>query len=98
MNYKELNAVIVIIILNFKLFNQTDRFHTTYHLYENEEKFKLTDVMEFHFIEMSKLIKDWKNDKLDPSNDVLVRWLLLLGMVDRRKNKVYDDIYNTLEG
>ncbi|HLR69793.1 MAG TPA: PD-(D/E)XK nuclease family transposase [Virgibacillus sp.] len=65
--------------------------------FEDEEKFKLTDVMEFHFIEMPKLIKAWKDEKLDPWNDVLARWLLMLGMVDHRNNKVYDDIYYELE-
>src|SRR5699024_2540757 len=68
-----------------------------YHLSEDEEKFRLTDVMEFHFIEMSKLIKDWKNEKLNPENDVLARWLLMPGMVDHRNEKVYDDIYKELE-
>src|SRR5699024_3892959 len=47
--------------------------------------------------EMSKLMKDWKAEKLDPINDVLARWLLMLGMVDRRNGKVYDDIYKELE-
>lgn len=97
MSYKELQPVIAINIMNFNLFQQTDRFHTMYHLYEDEEKFKLTDVMGFHFIEMPKLIRDWKNGNLDPWNDVLVRWLLMLGMVDYRNKKVYDDIYQELE-
>src|SRR5699024_5218429 len=79
-SYKELNPVIAINILNFDIFHQTDHFHTTYRLYESEEMFKLTDTMEFHFIEMSKLIRDWKLEKLDPWNDVLARWLLMLGM------------------
>ncbi|MBP1969205.1 putative transposase/invertase (TIGR01784 family) [Virgibacillus natechei] len=91
MTYGQLQPVIAINILNFDLFDQTDRFHTSYHLYEDEEKFKLTNVMEFHFIEMSKLIRDWKLDKLNPWDDVLARWLLMLGMVDRRNGKVYDD-------
>jgi len=47
---------------------------------------------------MSKLMKDWKAEKLDPINDVLARWLLMLGMVDRRNGKVYDDIYIKKEG
>lgn len=97
MSYKELNAVIAINILNFDLFKQTERFHTSYHLYEDEEKFKLTDTMEFHFIEMSKLIRDWKAEKLDPWDDLLARWLLLLGIVDRRKGEVYEDIFKELE-
>src|SRR5699024_10389417 len=98
MHYAELRPVIAINILNFDLFNQTERFHTSYHLYEDEEKFKLTNIMEFHFIEMVKLIKDWKVDKLDPRNDVLARWLLMLGMVDHRNSEIYDDIYLELEG
>ena len=97
MGYKELNPVIAINILNFDLFHQTERFHTTYHLYEDEEKFRLTDTMEFHFIEMSKLIRDWQAEKLNPWDDLLARWLLLLGIVDRRKGKIYDDIFKELE-
>lgn len=97
MAYKELRPVIAINILNFDIFGQTNRFHTSYHLYEDEDQFKLTNVMEFHFIEMGKLIKDWKEDKLDPWNSILARWLLLLGMVDSRNDKVYDDIYQELE-
>lgn len=97
MGYKELHSVIAINILNFSIFDQTERFHTTYHLYEDEENFKLTDTMEFHFIEMSKLIHDWKAEKLNPWDDLLARWLLLLGIVDRRKGKVYNDIFKELE-
>src|SRR5690625_2925524 len=79
MIYKELRPVIAINILNFNLFDQTERFHTSYHLYEDEEGFKLTDIMEIHFIEMPKLIQAWKVEKLDPWNHALARWLLLLG-------------------
>src|SRR5690625_1813660 len=42
-------------------------------------------------------MKDWKNNKLDPWNDVLARWLLLLGMVDHRNGKIYDEIFKELE-
>ncbi|MBP1970296.1 putative transposase/invertase (TIGR01784 family) [Virgibacillus natechei] len=97
MSYKQLRPVIAINILNFDLFKQTERFHTSYHLYEDEEQFELTDMMEYHFIEMGKLIQAWKDDKLDPWNSVLARWLLMLGMVDHRNKKIYDDIYAELE-
>lgn len=97
MGYKELRPVIAINILNFSIFDQTERFHTTYHLYEDEENFKLTDAMEFHFIEMTKLIRDWKGNKLNPWDDLLARWLLLLGIVDHRNGKVYEDIFKELE-
>lgn len=97
MGYEELSDVISINLLNFNVFNQTERFHTMYHLFEDEEHFKLTSVMEFHYIEMPKLLKAWKENQLDPWNDVLARWLLLLGIVDHRNKKVYEDIYHELE-
>lgn len=94
---KKFRPIISINILNTNLFEYSDRFHTIYHLYENEERFKLTDMVEFHFIEMEKLISGWKEDKLDPWNDILVRWMLMLGMVDHRNDKIYLDIYQELE-
>ncbi|MEJ8766536.1 Rpn family recombination-promoting nuclease/putative transposase [Oceanobacillus sp. HCA-5259] len=97
MGYDELSDVISINLLNFNIFDQTERFHTMHHLFEDEEQFKLTGVMEFHYIEMPKLLKAWKEDQLDPWNDVLARWLLLLGMIDHRNKKFYEDIYRELE-
>lgn len=96
--YKTLPPVIMINILNFNIFTkETDAFHSTFHLYEDHKKFPLTDVMEIHFIEMPKLIQAWYAALLDPWNDVLARWLLLLGSVDQRNKKVYADIYKELE-
>lgn len=97
MNYKTLQPVIAINIMNFNLFKETKKFHTAYHLYEQEEKFKLTDTMEFHFIEMPKLIRAWQLEKLNPWDDILARWLLFLGIVDHRNEKVYEDIFKELE-
>lgn len=97
MGYTELKPTIAINILNFTLLPETDLFHTTYHLYEDDEKFRIDDVMEFHFIEIPKLLNHWKENRLDPWNDVLARWLLLLGIVDQRKKKVYEDVYKELE-
>lgn len=45
-------------------------------------------------LDIRQLIMDWKDDKLDPWNSVLARWLLLLGMVDHKNKKVYDDKNN----
>ena len=96
-SYSELQPVIAINIMNFNLFDKTKPFHTRYHLHEDVEKFKLTDVMEFHFVEMPKLMQAWRVGKLNPWDDVLARWLLLLGMVDHKNDKVYNDIYQELE-
>ncbi|WP_157764832.1 hypothetical protein [Solibacillus sp. R5-41] len=35
---------------------------------------------------------------LEPLNDILAGWLLLLGMVDARKKRGYEGIYKELEG
>ncbi|WP_301107447.1 Rpn family recombination-promoting nuclease/putative transposase [Sporosarcina sp.] len=97
MAYRELNPVITVNLMNFNLFHQTDSFHTTFCLYEQEKRFRLTDMMEMHFVEMPKLIRAWKEGKLDPRDDVLARWLLLLGIVDQRNGEIYDDILKELE-
>src|SRR5690625_4497147 len=97
MGYRELRPVIAINILNFETFDKTDQFHTIYHLYEDTKKLQLTDMMEFHFIEISKLMNSWKSNQLDPWDDILARWLLMLGMVDHRNEKIYCDIYKELE-
>ncbi|MDY0407459.1 Rpn family recombination-promoting nuclease/putative transposase [Virgibacillus soli] len=96
MNDNEILPVVSIHILNEHIFDQTERFHTIYHLYEDRDKFRLTNEVEVHFIEMPKLLRDWKREKLYPWNDVFVRWLLILGMVDGRKGVVHEDIYKTL--
>lgn len=44
---------------------KTKKFHTIFHLKEQEELFPLTNTMELHFIEMPKLIQDWKERKLE---------------------------------
>lgn len=96
-SYIHLKPTITVNILNFNLFPQTDLFHTTFHLYEDEEKFRLDDQLELHFIEIPKLLKQWKAQLLNPWDDVLARWLLLLGIVDHRNGRVYEELYKELE-
>jgi len=38
MGYKELKTVISINVRNFNIIEQTERFHTMYHLYEDVDK------------------------------------------------------------
>ncbi len=70
--YRELQKTITINILNFDYID-IQKFHTTYHLYEDEIKKMLTDILEVHFIEMPKFIKERANEK-----DALHRWLMFL--------------------
>lgn len=78
MGYKELAKTITINILNFRFVKPTERYHTTFHLFEDEEKFLLTDVLEIHFMEIPKLMVNWRRKALNLHEDLLVRWLLLL--------------------
>lgn len=88
--YHTLLPTITINICDFTLFEDNEHYHTTYHLYEDStlQRLKATDdVLEIHFIEMNKFLKSWHEEKLAPLDDILVRWLLLLGMVDAKKTK-----------
>ena len=75
-DYKDLAKVITINIVDFEYIKIPSKFHTTFHLREDEFKeYILTDVIEIHFIEMAKFrklkVKNLKEDKLQ-------RWLSFL--------------------
>ncbi|MEG0258291.1 MAG: Rpn family recombination-promoting nuclease/putative transposase [Lysinibacillus sp.] len=98
--YRTLLPTITINICNYTIFDDMKHYHSTYHLYEDTMLERLKpkdDVLEVHFIEMNKFLKAWHQDQLKLLDDILARWLLLLGMVDVRKVKVYNDIYKELE-
>lgn len=72
-DYKKLMKVITINILDFEYIKIPSKFHTTFHLWEDEVKdYMLTDVIEVHFIEMEKFRK-LQNKNL--KEDKLQRWL-----------------------
>ncbi|MGV8983117.1 Rpn family recombination-promoting nuclease/putative transposase [Clostridium sp.] len=75
-DYKNLTKVITINIVDFEYINIPNKFHTTFHLWEDGDKdYMLTDVVEIHFIEMAKFRKlENKNLK----EDKLQRWLSFL--------------------
>lgn len=77
MGYKELAKTITINILDFRFVKPTERYHTTFHLFEDEEEFLLTDVLEIHFMEIPKLMVKWRRKAVNLHEDLLVRWLLL---------------------
>lgn len=91
MPYAELAKTVTINILNFRFLKATDRFHTTFHLHEDREKFLLTDALEIHFMEIPKLIDKWERREVNPYDNELERWLLLLEADDR------EDIRKELE-
>ena len=73
MDYKELPNVVTINILDFGYsYIKVDRFHTKFHIWEDLERYLLTDDFELHFIEMHKFRKLKEKDLL---NEPLHRWL-----------------------
>jgi len=94
-----LKKTITINLLDFNYFD-TKEYHTKWHIVEDTEKDKvLTDVLEIHFIELKKFIKEEKK----PENKK-EEWLYFLdyskgGMVEmvKNKNKVIEKANEELE-
>ncbi len=91
MAYSELAQTVTINILNFRYVRATEAYHTTFHLYEDTDQFLLTDALEIHFMEISKLLTHWRKRTVSLHEDRLVRWLLLLEAAED------DEIRNELE-
>jgi predicted transposase/invertase (TIGR01784 family) len=93
MQYGELNRTITINILDFRYLHQLKDFHSTFHLYDTKLQHRLTDAMEVHFIELPKLLVAWRNEEVNPWEDRLVRWLLLLeASEDERIKKFWREL------
>jgi predicted transposase/invertase (TIGR01784 family) len=71
-NYKNLSRTITINILNFE-YLKSEKYHNIYHLFEDELKTKLTDLMEIQFVELPKFLR-----KQQELNNSLEGWLTFL--------------------
>ena len=72
-DYKKLPNMVMINILDFESdFIKLERFHTKFHIWEDEERYKLTDAVEYHFIEMKRFRELAEKDV---KNNALHRWL-----------------------
>jgi predicted transposase/invertase (TIGR01784 family) len=85
MPYEELKKTIGINILDYRLWEQTERYHTRFLPLEKSEGFLLTDTAEIHFIELRKMYRKWKAGELQGSRDPLYRWFLLLMATEDKK-------------
>ena len=81
-DYAILQPAIVIQILDFVHITSTERFHTSYHVVEDQDGFRLSDVLELHLIEMPKFRKMMKQGHTieQALRDPLKKWLLFLSM------------------
>lgn len=69
--YDKLKKCITINIVDFERI-PLDRIHTKFHILEDETGYKLTDVLEIHFLELPKLKK---LDSLKDIDDPILEWL-----------------------
>lgn len=81
-DYKNLNKTITINILNFNYIDSA-RYHTTYHLWEDEEKKRLTDIIEIHFVELLKFLEENPEQ-----NNSLNKWLAFLTKSEKGVSEV----------
>ena len=72
-SYHELNKAIAIGILNFNYFDDIEEYHTVWKMTERNNKDKILDEQEIHFIELPKFLKS----KVDTKRK-LDQWLLFI--------------------
>ena len=98
--YTSLPSTIVISIINYPLFpEETDRFHTIFHIREDEEQFLWTNLLEFHALDLSAFMVQWRKyrRKLKEEKIKELPWLMMLSAVDYRKKKTNNEMLAELE-
>ncbi|HDX9614809.1 TPA: PD-(D/E)XK nuclease family transposase [Bacillus toyonensis] len=78
MPYRSLRKTIAINLLDFRLFPQFEDIQTTGQLWSRQQQQVLLDDLEIHFIEIPKLLQQWREEKINPWENAFARWLLLL--------------------
>ncbi|MFP3410503.1 Rpn family recombination-promoting nuclease/putative transposase [Bacillus sp. SIMBA_074] len=93
MAYSALCKTITVNLLNFNMFPEYGEFHTTGVLWDRKQKRILSDDIEIHIVEIPKLMRQWKAEKINPWEDAFVRWLLLLpANEDEQLTELLEDI------
>jgi len=75
--YDILSPCIAIQLLNFTAIGSTNRFHTSYHVTEDHERFRWTEDLEIHWLELPKF-RATVRDVGSTARDDLGKWLLML--------------------
>lgn len=99
-SYLKLPPTIIICILNYPLFpSETDRFHTVFHIREDEDRFLWSNLLEFHAFDLSNFMVQWRKykRKLKEQNLTQIPWLMMLSAADYRKKRTDAEIIFELE-
>ncbi|PEZ06887.1 ATPase [Bacillus sp. AFS018417] len=78
MPYRSLRKTITINLLDFILFSNDESFHTIGQLWNTNTQQILSNDIEIHFVEIPKLVRQWREEKVNPWENAFVRWMLLL--------------------
>lgn len=96
-NYTNIKKCVGISLLDFNYIKETEKFHTIYHLREDNENIKYTDILEIHVVELPKLPQ--KNDGTD-----LYDWIRFIKAKDKeefemlaKQSNYLTKAYETLE-
>lgn len=98
--YDRLKKCITINILDFTMIDQ-NKLHNIFHLWEDESPYKLSDVLEIHFLELPKLKQ---LQEMKDADDPALEWLLFLSEESKEgmqmlaeKNKQIERAYEILQ-
>ncbi|ARO21637.1 ATPase (plasmid) [Bacillus tropicus] len=85
MKYTELRPTICINIVDFILFPGEEDFHNVGVVMNKKSEHIISENMQLHFLEIPKVIREWQEDRMDPWEDILARWLLLFPAYEDEK-------------
>ncbi|WP_257154661.1 Rpn family recombination-promoting nuclease/putative transposase [Bacillus thuringiensis] len=71
--YSALQKAITINVLYFVLYPNQEHFTTAGILWDIEKELRICDDIELHYIELPKLITQWRDAQVNPWQDALVR-------------------------
>ena len=98
--YAKLKKCITINIIDFEA-TPLDKIHTKFHILEDETGYKLTDVLEMHFLELPKL---GKINSIKDKDDPILEWLEFLDANSKegmemlaKKNENIKEAYEILQ-
>ncbi|MED2186126.1 Rpn family recombination-promoting nuclease/putative transposase [Bacillus wiedmannii] len=84
MKYTELRPTICINIVDYILFPEED-FHNVGVVMNKKSEHVISENMQLHFLEIPKVIREWQENRMDPWDDILARWLLLFPAYEDEK-------------
>lgn len=96
--YHQLRPTISIAILNFTPFpNETDDFHTIFHIREKSKHFLWSNQLEFHAFDLTSFVVQWRKYRRHLKQKNELPWLLMLSAVDYPENELDDELMSELE-